>query len=575
LLCERSHEKKARECRDSWLCLQLPLLLAVPRMPSTEELGNEIVRLSGREGPQAGMNGDYQILKGQPIYWCESNQMCIYAVQGKWVLGKLPPSQQILALVDDNAAKPQDIKGTWAVFVGTMQPDPKIKIAQIEYLDKAKGSLQGVVVKSRYGNINGGYKRTEELCNEKHVYVNDEHENDVKLMWFHGECWAIGPTAGVEQIYTNSQLSQGLPHEAKWDFVVEPVCFSGDIIDVAGTYVDSDFPPQQSSIGRQVGECEWIRGTALGLGKPMLYSTIEPRDVMQGALGDCWLLAALAALAEFPGYIQDHVLMDRDVTPDGKYTVRLYDIGTGWKEIVVDDLIPCHKKRWCDPRAVPCFSQPHHNELYILLIEKAFAKYAGSYDRLSGGCESVAWQILTGQEEQLCWDRGEDGNWSKGVLFNVTRIAMPNDLQNGQWVCTTDTKDDDAMFCYLTDCDISNYLIGAAIPGSTLEKCRDDGLVELHAYSLITAREVCGFKLLRLRNPWGCQEWNGAWSDESAEWQMHPEVKAALQIDDPACPDGVFYISWKDFRTRFTRVFISPMSMERTRASHKVCPVTK
>lgn len=541
-------------------------------MPKPEELGDALVRLTDAS-LRGDLNGDYQVLKSKPIYWCSSNNMCIYPVEGKWILGCMPPSQNVLAWVNDNAETPQEIRGIWEVFVptkGAMEPDPKARIIQIARLDKLEGSLRGVIVKSNYGNINGGYERTEELYNDKHVY---KHSDQNVFMWYHGECWVIGPTVGVEQMFTNSQLTNGLPHDAQWTFAVEPVCWTSDeIVQSTETFVDPGFPACQSSIGKNVGEVEWVRGTALSIGRPMLYSKIEPSDIMQGALGDCWLLAALAALAEFPGYIQDHVLKEKEITQDGKYTVRLYDLASGWKEIVVDDLIPCSKRRWCDARAVPCFTQPHENELYVLLIEKAFAKYAGSYALLSGGCESVAWQILTGQEEQISYDRGADNLWNKAVLYNASRKTRPNDVQNGQWACTTERIDDAAMFSYLADCDGKNYLIGAAIPGQTLEKGRKDGLVEMHAYSLISVKDVEGFKLLRLRNPWGRQEWNGAWSDGSKEWDLHDNVKSALGLDDPACPDGVFFISWDDFKSRFSRIFVSPMDMGRPRASHKTCP---
>lgn len=36
----------------------------------------------------------------------------------------------------------------------------------------------------------------------------------------------------------------------------------------------------------------------------LFQGKIEPADVCQGAVGDCWLIAAFACLAEFPGAIQ-------------------------------------------------------------------------------------------------------------------------------------------------------------------------------------------------------------------------------------------------------------------------------
>ena len=45
-----------------------------------------------------------------------------------------------------------------------------------------------------------------------------------------------------------------------------------------------------------------------------------------------------------------------------------------------------------------------------------------------------------------------------------------------------------------------------------------NGLIQGHAYSMLSMEEVDGTTLVRIRNPHGQTEWNGAWSDGSSEW---------------------------------------------------------
>ena len=79
-------------------------------------------------------------------------------------------------------------------------------------------------------------------------------------------------------------------------------------------------------------------------------------------------------------------------------------------------------------------------------------------------------------------------------------------------------------------------------------------------------REVKGHRLLRLRNPWGKGEWNGAWSDGSSEWT--PEMRSMLAFTD--ANDGTFWINLEDFKKNFevragARVLCGP------RRVHCVC----
>lgn len=46
------------------------------------------------------------------------------------------------------------------------------------------------------------------------------------------------------------------------------------------------------------------------------------------------------------------------------------------------------------------------------------------------------------------------------------------------------------------------------------------GLVNSHAYSVIDVVHSHGFKLIKLRNPWGRGEWEGDWSDKSSMWSQ-------------------------------------------------------
>lgn len=75
-------------------------------------------------------------------------------------------------------------------------------------------------------------------------------------------------------------------------------------------FTDDEFPPDRSSLNLDDKAKEesivWIRATELSGNKAHLFENgIKPSDVAQGALGDCWLIAAIACMAEFPGAIEN------------------------------------------------------------------------------------------------------------------------------------------------------------------------------------------------------------------------------------------------------------------------------
>lgn len=91
-----------------------------------------------------------------------------------------------------------------------------------------------------------------------------------------------------------------------------------------------------------------------------------------------------------------------------------------------------------------------------------------------------------------------------------------------------------------------------------------EGLFPTHAYTLLDIVSGKGLglgeDLLKLRNPHGEGEWNGAWSDDAPEWEKYPAVKEKLQPE--VADDGVFWMSSGDFGRLFREVHICKAGWE-------------
>lgn len=131
----------------------------------------------------------------------------------------------------------------------------------------------------------------------------------------------------------------------------------------AHKFTDRSFPPNDKSLGRvqaDIGEVEWKRWVPKVGRVHLVDHGINPNDVCQGALGNCWLLSAAACMAEHKGAVQQ-LFLNKQANPRGKYRLWLFDVHKGrkgsWRIIVVDDLIPVSISTH-----EPVFSRPNGNE---------------------------------------------------------------------------------------------------------------------------------------------------------------------------------------------------------------------
>lgn len=341
-------------------------------------------------------------------------------------------------------------------------------------------------------------------------------------------------------------------------------------------YTDKDFPPVEESLGdvkgdtagdegrKFAGKVTWVRGGKFPVPKDekgrqrrmQLFSAeIDSRDICQGALGDCWLLAAIACLAEHDGAIQA-VFRTKEVNPRGKYVLRLYDgAQEKWEIIIIDDFIPCNKANYDHDGSVrPFFSKPKNNELYVMLLEKAFAKFCGGYSALEGGNTTWAIRAMTGDPARS-FKQNKSGDQVKWNRQDLKNIDDPKDRRKCGLYHTDEHIDCDTMFEMMR----KYHRLGSVLSASGASG--KDGLVTGHAYSILNVRKVNDgfmgiggkdYKMIQIRNPWGRGEWKGDWSDKSELWSKHPAVKKALEYEDK--DDGAFWMSWADFIENWTSI---------------------
>jgi hypothetical protein len=226
-------------------------------------------------------------------------------------------------------------------------------------------------------------------------------------------------------------------------------------------------------------------------------------------------LSAVSALAETPDRIKS-AFVSETANSFGCYAVNLYLNGEQ-TEIIIDDNLPVYG----GSTDIACASSTN-SDMWVQLLEKAWAKANGGYDKITFGLCSEVLHAVTGAPTFTY----EHDDFKRDDVY---KLLKKSSLQGYTTLCSLDSETYSANEGQY----ISNF-----------------------SYNVIGVHKVNttkgNVKLVKLRNPWGNFEWDGDWSDKSRLWTS--SIKE--EVDYESSEKGVFYMTLEDYHNTFMTTII-------------------
>lgn len=358
----------------------------------------------------------------------------------------------------------------------------------------------------------------------------EDEEEAVKSSYF-GNYSALGFIAKKVQCQLDD-LGALLTNSEKYNSALAQIEESGDLFN------DPEFGTDQNSLcgysmdfnrRNQVAHFEFKRSTEYFGDDAVVYDGLSPGDIIQGQLGDCYFLAAISAIAEHPDRLKRLFLTSQNEN-NGLFAVALCLNGV-WEEVILDDYAPCTSG------GSLAFNTSKTHELWVVLLEKAWAKVHGGYLNIEAGLTREALRDLTGASAKTYFTKKDpEGLWLKLMDAEAQHYVMTagsDNLNSGS----------DAYIAKIGICGSHAYSMLAVY------QLFFDG----ENYNRVEQGEEFTHRVVKLRNPWGQGEWQGEWSDQDEKWTE--DLKEALGFTGN-CEDGIFFMPWEEFLTYYSDVQI-------------------
>ena len=173
----------------------------------------------------------------------------------------------------------------------------------------------------------------------------------------------------------------------------------------------------------------------------VIKNGVGPRGIYQGQIENLYFLSAVSAVAEHPKRIE-RLLLTKNLNKSQIYAVALNYCGV-WKKVHLDSYFPT------DEENKPFCAYSDENELWLMLLEKAYAKMLSGY-----------------------WNIGHGGSTSE-VLKDIT--GAPSETQR-----ITENVDKNQLWEHLVKCTEKDYIVTTESIGDYRVR---NGLSGRHTYT--------------------------------------------------------------------------------------------